>query len=137
MNLKDWFAAKFADERVRYILIGVLNTAFGFLLFTGLYFSLNKFLHYVWIYILTQVIAVSFSHLTQRNFVWHTSENYFKELARFAATYIVVSLVNIALLTLAVEVLDFSALISQYVIGLLLILSTFFSQKYWVFKKAN
>ena len=137
MKSKDWLSTKFADERVRYFFVGVINTAFGFLLFTGLYFSLNKLLHYIWIYIFTQVIAVSFSHFTQRNFVWHTTENYFKELARFAATYIVVSLANIVLLTFAVEVLDLSTLISQYVIGFLLILSTFFSQKYWVFKKAN
>ncbi len=137
MNLKDWFSSKFADERVRYIFIGVINTVFGFLLFTALFFSLNKFLHYIWIYILTQVIAVTFSHFTQRHYVWHSAEDYLSELSRFAATYVVVSFANIALLTFAVEVLDLSALTSQYVIGLLLILSTFFFQKYWVFKKST
>lgn len=137
MKLKVWFSSKFADERVRYLFVGAMNTLFGFSLFTALFFSLSKFLHYIWIYILTQVIAVIFSHFTQRHYVWHSAEDYLLELSRFAATYVVVSIANIALLTTAVEVLDLSALTSQYVIGILLILSTFFFQKYWVFKKSN
>lgn len=137
MKLKVWFSSKFADERVRYLFVGAMNTLFGFSLFTALFFSLSKFLHYIWIYILTQVIAVIFSHFTQRHYVWHSAEDYLLELSRFAATYVVVSIANIALLTIAVEVLDLSALTSQYVIGILLILSTFFFQKYWVFKKSN
>ncbi len=137
MNLKHWFSAKFADERVRYLIFGALNTAFGFLLFTGLYFLLVEKVHYIAIFIITQAIAVIFSHFTQRNFVWKSKKSYKKELAKFGTTYLLASIANVMLLVTAVEYLEFSALYSQYAIGFAIIMATYFSQKYWVFRASN
>ena len=137
MKIKDWFSAKFVDERFRFVFIGAINTAFGFLLFTVLYFLLDRKIHYILIFSTTQVIAVVFSHFMQRNFVWHSEKSYIKELAKFGATYVVVSIANVLLLTVAVEYLEFSTLYSQYAIGFALIVTTYFSQKHWVFRKST
>lgn len=137
MKIRDWLSTKFADERVRYILVGAVNTAFGFLMFTGLYYSLNEVMNYIFIFVVTQVIAVTFSHFMQRRFVWRTRNRYSKELAKFASTYFGLSLVNIASLSFAVEYLELPTLSSQYVIGFLLIIVTFFFQKYWIFRNEN
>ncbi len=137
MSLKDWFSAKFADERVRYLLVGVFNTLFGFLLFTGLYFLLFERIHYINVLLITQIIAVVFSHFMQRKFVWQSAKSYAKELAKFGATYLVASIANILLLTAAVEYLEFSTLYSQYAIGFALIVTTYFFQKHWVFRNSN
>ena len=137
MKLRDWLSTKFADERVRYILVGAINTAFGFLMFTGLYYSLNEVMNYIFIIAITQVIAITFSHFMQRRFVWRTKNRYSKELAKFASTYFSLSLVNIALLSFAVEYLELPTLSSQYVIGFLLIIVTFFFQKYWIFRNED
>lgn len=136
MKPRDWFSTKFADERVRYILVGAINTLFGFLLFTGLYYLLIETLNYIGIFVLTQVIAITFSHFMQRNFVWRTKNRYSKELVKFASTYVTLSAVNIVLLAFAVEYVKLPTLSSQYAIGFLLIIVTFFFQKYWIFKKA-
>jgi putative flippase GtrA len=137
LKLMDWFSAKFADERVRYLLFGALNTAFGFSLFTGLYFLLVEKVHYIFIFIITQIIAVTFSHFTQRKFVWKSKKSYRNELAKFGTTYLLASIANILLLAVAVEYLEFSTLYSQYTIGVAIIMATYLFQKHWVFRTSN
>jgi len=135
LNNKEWYSVKFSDERVKYLLVGVVNTAFGISLFTAFYFLFLGKIHYILILAITQIFAVTFSHFTQRNFVWHSKKHYVKELAKFGTTYLVASFANILLLTVAVEYLEFPTLYSQYAIGFALIVTTYFSQKRWVFQK--
>jgi putative flippase GtrA len=137
LNSKEWFSIKFSDERVKYVLVGAVNTAFGILLFTLLYFLLFEKIHYILIFVITQIIAVTFSHFMQRNYVWHSKKNYSKELGKFGTTYLVASIANILLLTVAVEYLEISPLYSQYAIGFALIVATYFFQKNWVFRKTS
>ena len=133
--MNNFMRQKWEDKRLRYLIVGGVNTVFGFSLFTGLYLLLQNIAHYIFIFALTQSIAISFSHYTQRRFVWHSSETYINELGKFATVYITASGANVVLLIIAVEFLELSTLLSQYVIGFILILSTYFSQKLWVFQK--
>lgn len=137
MKLKDWLLRKFDSERVRYLFVGGINTAFGFVLFTGMYLVFQSRLNYILIFLISQLLAVLFSHFMQRKYVWHSVNSYRNELTKFATSYVVVSLANLALLAVAVDLMSLPVLISQYVIGLALVLGNYFSQKHWVFRKQN
>lgn len=133
MNLKHWFSAKFADERVRYILVGVVNTLFGFLFFVGSYFLLEDYAHYLVIFLFVQVVAVTFSHFMQRRIVWKSNAGYFPELMRFSSTYVFAAFLNAGLLWLSQEFFSRTVLLSQFIIGTLLIPLMYVLQKYWTF----
>ena len=124
----------FSDQRSRYLIVGGVNTAFGFAFFTGMYLVFEERFNYLAIFVFCQVIAVLFSHSMQRKFVWRSELGYRGELLKFATTFLVASLINILLLAVAKERFNFPVLFSQYVIGFSLILGSYFAQKRWVFK---
>lgn len=133
LNLKELFS----DQRFRYLFIGVINTAFGFVFFTSVYLAFKEQFNYLAIFVFCQLIAVLFSHSMQRKFVWRSEFEYRGELLKFATTFLLVSLINILLLAIAKEMFNFSVLFSQYTIGFSLILATYFIQKKWVFSAGN
>jgi putative flippase GtrA len=94
-------------------------------------------LSYLVIFLISQLIAVAFSHFTQRHYVWRSTKKYKNELVKFSASYVVVSILNLVLLAIAVDLLAWSVLFSQYSIGLALIVGNYFSQKYWVFRNSS
>jgi putative flippase GtrA len=116
-------------------MVGGLNTVFGIALYTSFYLLLKDFYSPVLILLFTQFFAVLFSHFTQRKFVWHSSSNYTRELIKFSQAYTFLVVINIILLHLATEVWKFSALISQYLIGVSLIALNYIFQKQFIFKK--
>lgn len=137
MNLKDWFSAKFADERVRYLLVGAMNTLFGFLFFVGSYLLLEDYAHYLVIFLFVQVVAVTFSHFMQRKIVWKSNAVYFPELMRFSSTYVFAAFLNAGLLWLSQELFSQTVLLSQFIIGTLLIPLMYVLQKYWTFQSRH
>jgi putative flippase GtrA len=133
VKIKDWLSTKFADERVRYILVGAVNTLFGFLFFVGSYLLLKDYAHYLVIFLFVQVVAVTFSHFMQRKIVWKSNAVYFPELMRFSLTYVFAAILNVGLLWLSQEFFSQTVLLSQFIIGTLLIPVMFLFQKYWTF----
>lgn len=132
-----WNRVLLEDIRTKFVAVGVVNTLAGFGIFTLFYFVLNEKLSYLMILIISQIFAVIFSHSTQRKFVWKSKQLFFPELAKFGSSYVLITFVNIVLLSLAVEWLDLPVLLSQYMIGAILVLSMYFIQKKWVFAKSN
>ena len=125
------------DVRTKFVAVGVVNTLAGFGIFTVFYFVLNEKLSYLLILIISQIFAVIFSHSTQRKLVWKSKKPFLPELAKFGSSYVLITFVNIVLLSLAVESLELTVLFSQYVIGAILVLSMYFIQKKWIFAKSN
>ena len=133
MNLRELLT----DQRSQYLIVGGVNTVFGFALFTGVFLMFEYQFNYLAIFVFCQVVAVLFSHSMQRRFVWRTEVAYHVELFKFSASYFFISVINLLLLAVAKERLNFPVLYSQYTIGFFLILATYFVQKKWVFKADN
>ena len=133
MNLRELLT----DQRSQYLIVGGVNTVFGFALFTGVFLMFEYQFNYLAIFAFCQVVAVLFSHSMQRRFVWRTEVAYHVELFKFSASYFFISVINLLLLAVAKERLNFPVLYSQYTIGFFLILATYFVQKKWVFKADN
>jgi hypothetical protein len=75
------------DPRAKFLLVGFLNTVAGFVIFTVLYMVLKDQISYLAILLITQVLAVMFSHSTQRILVWKSTGSYAFELVRFSGSY--------------------------------------------------
>ncbi len=80
-----------ARQFVRFLLVGVLNTAFGYLCFAAFVWG---GLHYAWALLLATVAGVLFNFLTTGRLVFGATGG--GALARFVAVYAVVYTANVA-----------------------------------------
>src|ERR1700681_3661511 len=78
---------------IKFIFVGVLNTLFGYLTFSLLIFL---GLHYYLAFFLATCVGILFNFKTFGTLVFNNSEK--KLLVKFIAVYLVVYLINIAIL---------------------------------------
>lgn len=122
------------DKPFIFVLVGGLNTLFGFLLFTFLYFLLIDLFSKFFIVAISTLISIIFSHFTQRSIVWKSNKNYFKEFLTFSSWYLMILVINLILLYVFTDFYKFNTLLTQYVISGVLIGLMFFVQKLFIFK---
>jgi putative flippase GtrA len=126
-----------SDQRSRYLIVGGINTAFGFVFFTLVYYLIEGKTHYLVIFLFSQIISICFSHATQRRFVWYSNSNYRVELAKFFSAYLVATSINVVLLTASQEIFRTPIVLSQFIIGIGIIILMYYVQKNWTFSKNN
>ena len=120
--------------KARYLLVGIWNTIFGvsiFFAFSNFWPSWPNFI----ILLLSYLVSITQSHFAQRNFVWGSSNSYFKELIKFSAGYWMQFIFNLLLLEFGVKVFLLDRNICQVFITLLLIIFSFFVNKNYIFKE--
>ena len=122
------------STQFRYIVVGIGNTIFGFLVFATLWTLLDGLLGYGVVLLIAQAIAIIQAHWAQRRFVWQSGAAFWPELARFATVYFNAYFVNLALLALCVEVLEWPVLESQMALTLLIVAITYMVNRFWTFK---
>lgn len=116
------------NQVLRFILVGGLNTAFGY----GLYvFLIWSGMHYAPAVFFSTVAGVLFNYFTSSNLVFRKNRCF--RLHRFILTYVFVYLINIVTIKI---ILCFG--INAYIAGFIAIfpvtLITFYLQKKWVFQ---
>lgn len=125
------------SEKIRYLLIGGINTAFGFTVFSILYLIFYDKIHYIIVLVLTNFIAVCFSYIMLKVFVFQTKGNYLREFLRCYFVYLMILLLNSILLFLFVDIFHLNVIFSQFVITILLIVGSYISHKFFSFKVSN
>lgn len=80
-----------SNQFVRFVLIGIVNTIFGYSLFV---FLLYIGLHYTLAVLIGTIIGVLFNFKTTGNFVFNSKEN--KLLIKFICVYGIIYLLNIS-----------------------------------------
>lgn len=117
----DWLFIKF-------ILVGILNTAFGYFVFAVLlYFGL----HYTLAVVLSTIAGVLFNFKTTGKLVFKNDNN--KLIFKFVAVYAFTSIIGIIVLRLAELVnvnLYFAGMVSTGICAII----AFILNKNWVFK---
>lgn len=119
---------KFDILFIKFILVGILNTLFGYgifslLLFSGLHYSLSV--------ILGTVAAVLFNFKTTGMLVFKNNDN--RLIFRFVTVYGIICFINIALLRFA-ELLRINLYLAGFVVTGFMAVVSFVLIKNWVFK---
>lgn len=102
-----------ADKRVKFVLTGALNTAFGFGCFVAYQYLVGVRFGYMWTLVLAHITTVLFAFMTHRRLVFQVSGSVLRDLWRFESVYLVALGINALLLPLAVEVAGLPVLIAQ------------------------
>lgn len=92
-NIKSFVRKLFSSRFIRFLLVGVLNTIFGYTVFA---FCLFLGLHYALAILIATIIGTLFNFKTTGKLVFNNTDN--KLLIKFIGVYVVVYAVNAGLL---------------------------------------
>ncbi len=113
-----------ASRKLRYLLVGGLNTLFGYMVGVGVYNALTPDANIWTIGIVSNILSITFSFFTYKIFVFKTKGQWLREYLKCYLVYGTIALANIALLGLYVNGFGMSIWVSQ---ALLIFSTTVFS----------
>lgn len=115
------------ERQVNFLIIGGINTAIGLAAFPILYYGLRAYtLHYMSILVVSQIICVTSAFFTNKFFVFKTQGNYVAEFLRFITFYSGYFVINLIAMPIFVEVLHIHPVITQGIISIGIIVSSYF-----------
>jgi len=121
-------------EQVLYLVVGGWNTVFGYGVWALMQYVLGGYLHYLVIVVLSWPIAVLNAYLGYRYIVFRSRGPVLRELPRFSLVYVVMLIVNLALLPIALTVLPFSIYVVQALFTAVVIVGSYLSHNYYSFR---
>ena len=113
--------------KFRFLIVGGLNTFVGLTLFPFLVWMTSGLnIHYLIIFIISYVLATTFSFLTNKFFVFKTSGGYLNEYVRFISFQLMHFILNIIVLPILVEIFRFKPIIIQPLFTLFVVITSYF-----------
>jgi putative flippase GtrA len=125
--LRQTLINKLNNKFFKFIIVGVLNTIFGYSIFALLVFF---GLHYALAIFLATCLGVAFNFKTIGTFVFSNRDN--SLIGRFVATYVVLCLLNIASLKVMMEI-GFSSYVGGGVVLFPIALTGYYLNSKFVF----
>lgn len=124
-----------SDERVRFVVIGAVNTVVAYLLFV--IFELVSGGRYLMSLFLAYALATLLAFVLHRRFTFGVvgRDKIVMDFVRFEGVYVVMFLVNAALLALLVDVLSWNSLIAQALIVIVTTTVSFVGHKFFSFRR--
>lgn len=102
-----------SSKVARFLVVGAYNTLFGYVVFVALYYWLRDEVHYNVVLFISYIISVTNSYLLQRRFVFGGGSRPMREFIRFNVVNFAAMLLNMGLLSLAVEFVTPNVAIAQ------------------------
>jgi putative flippase GtrA len=123
------------SERVRFLIVGGLNTAVGYALFVALQLAAGDELGYLGVLLISHVISVLFAFVMHRRIVFRVQGNVLVDLVRFWSVYATTIAVNAAALPLLVEVAGLPVIAAQTVFLVVSVAATYVAHKRFSFRR--
>ncbi len=127
------------DERVRFVLVGAINTVVGYVSYSALVlwvFGGVPF-GYVISLIVSYALAITIAFVLYRRFVFRVTGHVMRDYVRFVGVYLVSIGLNAAALPVLVEYVGLSPLIAQAIVLIVTTLISFFGHKSFSFRRAG
>lgn len=128
-------ARLFDDERIRYLMVGGFNTAFGYAVFVAVQLLAGSVIGYLGSLYTAHVLASIVAYVLHRKVVFRVTGNVLIDFLRFQSVYVVSLVANTALLPLLVEVFGWNVYIAQALIVFVTVVVTFVGHKYFSFRR--
>jgi putative flippase GtrA len=125
-----------SSERLRFLVVGGWNTAFGYGLFVALYWLLGTWLHYVAIAMIAHLLAVTQSFVSQRRLVFFAATGWLRQYLRFHVASLAALGINLAVMTLLVEAASLRVLAAQAVATCVSVVATYLMHKHYSFRES-
>jgi putative flippase GtrA len=121
-------------EQLLYLVVGVWNTVFGYVVWALMQYVLGDQLPYPVVLLLAWPVAVLNAYLCYRYIVFRSRGPMLRELPRFSLVYLVTLVVNLALLPVALRVLPFNIYVVQALFLGAVVVCSYLGHKYYSFR---
>jgi putative flippase GtrA len=123
------------SKKMRFLIAGGVNTLVGLSVYPLLYLSLEPLdFDYLKILIISQLICITFSFVTNKYFVFKTQGNIHAEYTKFFVFHVFYFLLNLICLPVLVEVLEMNPIIAQTLFSVFIIVTSYFWHNFVTFK---
>jgi putative flippase GtrA len=126
-----------ARQGTRFVLVGIVNTAFGFGLFAALELTFGDQVPYIYLLLVAHVVSVLEAYVLQRSLVFRVEGRWWGDLVRFWSVYAAALALNLLALPLLVEALGLPVLLSQALFLLLMTAGTFAAHRTFSFRRPS
>jgi putative flippase GtrA len=124
-------------KKVKFLLVGALNTVFSYINSILIYFFLNQKVTLIFILIISHLINVTFSFMTNKIFVFNSSNQIRIEYVKFHMVYLGNFLIYIFLLWLLVTKLNIPYWLALIITMLLSVIYSFLTHLKFTFRTTN
>lgn len=125
------------SEKLRFLAVGAWNTAFGYGLFLALYWLCGAWLHYLAIAVLSHLVAVTQSFVSQRTMVFSAPAGWLGQYLRFHVASLLALGANLGMLALLVEVFGLHVLVAQAAATAVAVVAAYLLHKHYSFREAR
>lgn len=125
------------NEKIRYLLVGGYNTAFGYILFVLLLMLLKDRVHYLIVLVISHVISVTNAYLAYKFLVFKTQEQWLLEFVKFNTVYLGMLSINLVALPAMVELLAIRPIVGQAWFVIITVIVSYLGHKHFSFKGHN
>jgi putative flippase GtrA len=125
------------SQKLSYLLVGGVNTLFGYGVGVGIYMLLAENWHIFLIGVVSNVISISFSFVTYKLFVFKTRGNWFAEYLKAYLVYGGMAALGILFLWLFVDFLSIRIWLAQGMVILLTVVISYFGHKHFTFREMS
>ena len=140
-NLKP--IAKRHNTKIKFVLVGVWNTIFGFIAFVALYKLFSNFLKidyfaYTSAQILSTILSIFNAYIGHRHITFNSTKkgkHMIIEFLKFSTTYVVLFLLGLILMPFFVEVLKVKPILASVFLNVIIISTSYFGHSRFSFKK--
>jgi putative flippase GtrA len=124
-------------ELVRFGIVGLLNTAFGYGVFILLQLTLGTVAHYLVVLAVANVVAILQAYVFQRRLVFRFQGGWWAGLLRFSLVYVGAFAVNLVLLPVFHELLRIPVIPAQGIVTVLQAFGTYVAHSRFTFGPAS
>lgn len=137
VSLRSLIARVVADQRVRFLAVGGVNTVLGYAIYAALaqWVFAHIPLGYLLALVISYAISITVAFVLYRRFVFVVKGNVLVDFVRFVGVYAVSILANAAALPILVEVLGLNPLVAQAIVLVVTTLISFVGHKYFSFRR--
>lgn len=122
-------------QKLRYLAVGGVNTLVGYVIGVAAYQQLVGSLHIFVIGILANIVAITFSFLMYKAFVFRSNGHWLKEYLKAYLVYGGVAVFGIFLLWLFVNQIELSIWMAQGLVTILTVAVSYIGHKKFTFSK--
>jgi putative flippase GtrA len=126
-----------ALELVRYGIVGVVNTLFGYGLFVVMQLTLGRVIQYTIVQAASNIIATVQAYWFQRWLVFRHTGNWWVGLAKFASVYSGAFFFSLGFVALLVEVFKVDILVAGAITVVLQAFGTYAANKWFTFRSGG
>ncbi|MFH1871216.1 MAG: GtrA family protein [Pseudomonadota bacterium] len=123
------------NEKIRFLVVGAYNTAFGYAAFAGLYLWFKESLHYLILVAVAHLFAVVNAFLTQRRIVFNDRSPMLAAFLRFNVATTLSLLLSLTGMALLVDGIGINPLIGQAIVTILSVIGIYVLHRHYTFRQ--